>query len=407
MKKVLSLVLSVLMIAVVFGGCAQEYTVKVNKDGSCKITIFSAIPVETIEEMYAMENAASADTETEDVIDLETDDDLDVDDIADDDLLDYEGEDLETNDYDEEILEEDPMAEFKDMEIQKVNGKDCYVEETTEKFSSTKKANKYMLEGTEDNGSYFEKFKLTTKGFTATILEDMEDSAAIYGDDFVLTLNIKMPYIITKTNGTLSDNKKTVTFDLTKGGEIYAYTTKSSKSAKIYFKKDYLKSNSSAYLNWNKVKGAEKYKVQYKISSAKKWKSITTTKTKKTIKGLKAGKKYRFKVTAITDSKNYTSMKTSISTLKKIEAKVKSKTDKSIKLTWKKDKNADGYIVYKKEAKSQEWKKIKTIKDSSTKTYNVKKLEEEKKYYFKVVSYSEENGKKIKSKGKAFAAKTY
>ncbi len=403
MKRVLSLGLVLLMIATVFCGCTQEYKVKVSKDGSCKITIMSAIPVETIEEMKALDEMAVEDDYMldEDYNNLEIDEDLelDFDDIEDEDYT----SDMATN----PTLSAEDFDEIEKLEVKKINGKDCYVEEITENFKSTKKASKYMLEGTEESGSYFEKFSLTTKGLSATIMEGMAESALLYGEDFSLKLKLTMPYLITKTNGTLSENKKTVTFDLTKGGKIYAYTTKSDKAAKIYFKKDYLKSNSSAYISWNKVSGAKKYKVQYKASDAKKWSSTTTTKTSKTIKGLKAGKKYSFKVTASTKSKSYTSQKTYISTLKKVEAKVKSKTDKSIKLSWKKDKNADGYIVYKKNSKKADWKAIKTIKKNSTVTYNVKKLKSEKKYYFKVVSYSTENGKKVKSSCKSLTAKTY
>ncbi len=365
MKKLVSLALILLMIVAMFCGCTQEYKVTVNKDGSCKIKMITAIPVESIEEMKA--------------------------------LGEMEGSQEGELDY----------SEVEKLEIKKINGKDCYVEEISEKFSSTKKANKFMLEGSEDTGSYFEKFALSTDGLSATIMEGMEERAMIYGEDFSVKLQVTFPYIITKTNGKLSTNKKTATFDVIKGGKIYAYTTKSSKGAKIYFKENYLKSNTSAYLSWNKVSGAKKYKIEYKADNAKKWSAVTTTKTSKTVKGLKAGKKYSFKVTALTKSKKYTSQKVTISTLKKVGVKAKSKTDKSIKLSWKKDSAADGYVVYMKSSKKADWKKIKTIKKDSTVTYNVKGLKGEKTYYFKVISYKAVNGKKIKSSYKTLSAKTY
>lgn len=429
MKKVVSLTLALIMIVAVFCGCSQEYTVKVSKDGSCKIKVVSAIPVETIEEMKALSEMPSDDILSEDSfddlyteeipeLDIDTDAvpelDIDTETIPELDMNELPEFDLDEEDLDMDLdmgaspsISEDDFSEIEKLPIKKVNGKDCYIEEINKKFSSTKKANKFMLEGTDEVGSYFTKFNLTTKDLSATIMDGMKESALIYGEDFTVKLKITMPYLITKTNGTLSENKKTVTFDLMKGGKIYAYTEKSSKSAKIYFKKDYLKSNSSAYLSWNKVKGAKKYKIEYKASDAKKWNSATTTKTAKTIKGLKAGKKYSFKVTAVTKSDKFTSQKTSITTLKKVAVKVKSKTDKSIKLSWKKDKTADGYIVYKKNSKKADWKKLTTIKKDSTVTYNVKGLKTEKKYYFKVVSYKKANGKTIKSTYSTLTAKTY
>ena len=133
---------------------------------------------------------------------------------------------------------------------------------------------------------------------------------------------------------------------------------------------------------------------------------IIIRKTSKTIKKLKAGKKYTFKVTAIKDGKKYTSIKTYVNTLKKVEASAKAKTNNTVKIGWKKNTKADGYIIYKKINKTDEWQKVKTIKSPYTKEYTVKKLEPGTKYYFKVVSYSNENGKKVKSSGKAFTAKT-
>lgn len=387
MKKILSLVLAITTIAMVFCGCAEEYTVKVSKNGKTKVSIFTSIPVETIEEMQQMD--VPDDMGDSDNLDLE----------ADYMTPSYNEEDAMIPSYDEEALE--------DMEIKVVDGVECYVSEENKSFSSTKKANKYMLkEYGEDAVGYFKTFKVTTKEFNATMVEDFADAISLYGDEYKIKLNITLPYVITKTNGTLSDNKKTVTFDLTKDKKLYAYTTKSKKSAKVYFKKDYLKSNSSAYISWNKVKGANKYKLQYKASDAKKWKSVTTTKTSKTIKKLKAGKKYTFKVTAIKDGKKYTSIKTYVNTLKKVEASVKAKTKSTVKISWKKNTKADGYIIYKKINKKDEWQKVKTIKSPYTKEYTVKKLKSGTKYYFKVVSYSNENGKKVKSSGKAFTAKT-
>ena len=335
--------------ATLFCGCTQEMKVKVNESGSCTVGIMVAIPVETMEEMIAA------------------------------------GESYDTD----------------EMTIKTVNGKKCYVEEETKKFSTLKKANAYMK---SDEIGLFSKFSLGKTGFSGTLIEGTKESMEMYGEDLILKLRITLPYLITYTNGSLSADKKTATFDLAKIEKPYAYTKYSDKSKVVYFNKEYLKSNSSAYLDWNTVKGATKYKVSYKASGDKNWKSVTTTKSAKTITGLKAGKKHYFKVTAITKSGNHTSMSTTVTTLKNVTAKVKSKTDKSIKLTWSKDSKATGYIVYRRTSKNGSWVKVNSTK---TNTYNVTKLKGEKTYYFKVVAYTKVNGNVIKSSGKVLTAKTY
>ncbi|MBQ4119288.1 MAG: fibronectin type III domain-containing protein [Clostridia bacterium] len=406
MKRILSLVLAVVMVAVLMCGCSEEYAVKVSKNGKTKITVISAIPVEVIEDMKNPQvsegengEVSMAPSMSEDAL-YESDTPILEDTIIEDDsYLEYNSEDDLYGGYSEDSLE--------DMEIKTINGVECYVGEETESFSSTTKANKHMLkEYGEDGAGYFKSFKVTTKQFTATMTPDINGVAALMGGGCDLYLSITLPYTITKTNGVLSDDKKTVRFDILKDEKIYAYTTKSDKGNKIYFKKDYLKSNSSVYLSWNSVKGAKNYKVQYKVSSADKWKSVTTKKTSITIKDLKAGKKYSFKVTATTKSKKYTSITTTETTLKKVTATVKSKTKDSVKLTWKKNTNADGYKIYQKTSKSGSWKTVKTVKDPYTTTYTVKKLKSNKNYYFKVVSYSKENGKTVKSSGETVKAKT-
>lgn len=386
MKRILSLVLAVVMVAVLFCGCSTEYSAKVSKNGKTKITVKVAIPVETIEEMKNFDTSVD---DSEQVEDFDSEDYLDEDYSMDDMYGDYDMEDLE------------------DMEVEVIDGVEYYVEKETESFSSTKKANKHMIEVYgKDAAGVFKKFNVTTKDFTATVMSSLSESAKLLGDDYKYTLKITLPYIITKTNGNLSDDKKTVEFDLLEANKLYAHTTKSDKTAKIYFKKDYLKSNSSVYLSWNKVKGAKNYKVEYKVTGGKKWSSLTTKKTSAIIKKLKEGKDYSFKVTAITKSKKHTSIITKETTLKKVSAVVKSKTKTTVNLSWKKNINADGYRIYQKASKSDNWKKIKTIKDPYTTKYTVKKLKSNKTYYFKVVSYIRENGKMIRSAGEAVKTKT-
>ena len=62
-------------------------------------------------------------------------------------------------------------------------------------------------------------------------------------------------------------------------------------------------------VKYTKAPGATAYKIQYKLSTASKWKTLkkSFTKAKATTKALKKGKKYTFRVRAITKigTKNY------------------------------------------------------------------------------------------------------
>lgn len=366
MKKLLALVLTAAMAVTIFSGCTQRQTLEIKKDGKCSIEIFASAPAKDVDDLLF----------------------------------------LGLNEQEKQAAKQEMLADSEnEMQIKNIDGEECYVIEIKEKFSSIKKLVKYVTEG--DGAGVFSKFDLTTKNFEAIVFEDAAsdefgDYADMYEDMDVEMENIftiTMPYKVNRTNGKLADDGKTVTFDLQKQKKIYA------SYYAIAFKKNYLKSNSSAFISWNKVKGAKKYKLEYKVSGTNKWKSTTTTKTEKTVKSLKAGKKYTFKVTAITADKNYTSNNVSLYTLKKSTSKVKTKTAKSVKLSWNKNSNGDGYIVYRKTA-SGKWKSVKTIKNASTTSYTVKGLKSGTKYSFKVAAYSTQNGKKVLSPTKAVSTKT-
>ena len=69
-------------------------------------------------------------------------------------------------------------------------------------------------------------------------------------------------------------------------------------------------------VTYKKVKNAKKYKIYYKLKTAKKWKSVTIKGTKKTFKKLKKGKKYQVKVVAINGKYKSKASKTKTVTIK-------------------------------------------------------------------------------------------
>ncbi len=79
-----------------------------------------------------------------------------------------------------------------------------------------------------------------------------------------------------------------------------------------------------------------------------------------------------------------------------VKAKAASASTTSIKLTWKKASNADGYQVLVKTAPSKSWKTVKTLKGGKTTSWLHKKLKTNQYYYYKVVAYRTQNGKLVK-----------
>ena len=67
--------------------------------------------------------------------------------------------------------------------------------------------------------------------------------------------------------------------------------------------------------------------------------------------------------------------------------------NKSVKLTWKKVKDTDGYIIYGARC-GKAMKKIKTIKGNTKTSYTQKKLKKGKYYKYMVVAYKNVDGKK-------------
>lgn len=76
---------------------------------------------------------------------------------------------------------------------------------------------------------------------------------------------------------------------------------------------------------------------------------------------------------------------------------------KSIKLTWKRVEDADGYVVMIKSG--NKWKTVKEMKNPKTTSYTYKKTVLSKKYSFAVKAYRIINGKKVYSKYKSVSKK--
>ena len=79
---------------------------------------------------------------------------------------------------------------------------------------------------------------------------------------------------------------------------------------------------------------------------------------------------------------------------KKLKAKV---VKKGVRLTWKKVKDADGYIIYRSYKKNRGYKKIATVKKGSIKVYLYKKAKKGKTAYYRIKAYRKNGSKKVLS----------
>ena len=170
-----------------------------------------------------------------------------------------------------------------------------------------------------------------------------------------------------------------------------------------------LKQNSSyktsIKLSWDKASYASGYRIYRSTSKDGDYKKVGelsgSTKTSFTDKKLSPGKTYYYKVRAyrkVGNSRDYGSYSSKLKASTKCNSPVitlsstSNKTNNStktgnVKVSWKKVTGAYGYAVYRADSKNGNYKRIKTIKSSSTLSYVDKNLKSGKTYYYKVNAY--------------------
>lgn len=168
-----------------------------------------------------------------------------------------------------------------------------------------------------------------------------------------------------------------------------------------------LKQNSSyktlVKLSWDKASYASGYRVYRATSKDGTYKRVAelsgSTNTNYTDKNLSPGKTYYYKVRAyrkVGSSRDYgtyssilkASTKCATPTIKVSSSSTttSSKTG-NIKISWNKISGAYGYAIYRADSKTGDYKRIKTIKSSSTLSTIDKDLKKGKIYYYKINAY--------------------
>lgn len=183
--------------------------------------------------------------------------------------------------------------------------------------------------------------------------------------------------------------------------------------------------SSSIKLSWSSTYGATGYTVYYKSSSAKSWKEYkSTTSTSCTVKKLKSGTKWQFRIRAYVeaDGKRYSPnsdtvkaatspKKTSITKVSRLSKKKNySGTYYRAKVKWKKVSGASSYKLYYRQAGSSYKTFYKEVKKTSAtvQIYRSRYIRGSKKYTFYVVPTIKYNGRTYEgacSKGKKYTLK--
>ncbi|MBQ4529664.1 MAG: fibronectin type III domain-containing protein [Lachnospiraceae bacterium] len=167
----------------------------------------------------------------------------------------------------------------------------------------------------------------------------------------------------------------------------------------------------SVSLGWEASEGATGYAIYRHDSKQNTWVNIAkVTDTSYVDSGLIADTEYQYKVSAYMSDKDeiYEGEHTNVLIMKTqkapeteksfIEKKIENfKISKNyttkVKLSWTKEKEAQGYEIY--QYKSKKWKRIATLKNASVKSTTIKKLKSGTSYKFRICAFKKENGKTI------------
>lgn len=269
MKKVFSILISVIIAIVALTGCMQEKMgITINADGSATVNATIKIQKEYYDSQYSTSG----------------------------------------NDLIEEIKQESPNAAIKEYE-ETIKGETYKCFDVSESYSSIAKVKKELF-NSATSLFLFTSGTISKTKFVAEIGDNTDDTMTLSKNDMKeiqdlvkLTFSVTFPQKIVYTNGKLSKDKKTATWNLIKlidGATLSAYTNKkeikSSPVSGLTAKKDGQKTN----IKWKKAYKVSGYQIRLGtnkgLSKNKKTVNIKKNTSKATVKGLKSNKQYYAKI---------------------------------------------------------------------------------------------------------------
>ena len=167
--------------------------------------------------------------------------------------------------------------------------------------------------------------------------------------------------------------------------------------------KSYERTTTTLKLKWAKVSGASGYEVFKYDEDKKEYVKIGSTTSKRylTVKKLKSGATYKFKVRAYKKINgvivygDFGAVREAVTTPGKATIAKVTAAKKSATVTWKTVANASGYRVFYTTDKDFDYASSKMVKDAKATSKTIKKLKSGKRYYFKVRAYKTFKSKNI------------
>lgn len=162
----------------------------------------------------------------------------------------------------------------------------------------------------------------------------------------------------------------------------------------------YSRTATTVTLKWNKVQGANGYRVYIYNKDSKEYEALATiSKTSYKVAGLNANTSYKFAVRAYAKTVSGNEWaddyeKLTVRTLPQTPTLYVSSDDGDVIFNLSKVQGATGYVVYWSDSKNGQYKKLAAIKTTSAES---SKFDTGKTYYFKVRAYTKTSGGNIYS----------
>lgn len=178
-------------------------------------------------------------------------------------------------------------------------------------------------------------------------------------------------------------------------GQIFDYNVTAQKKPSKVPLGEIKNSESSVYLSWDKVAGADAYRVYRRIYGEDDW-TLVTVQIKQGVCSIydatvKNNKKYQYTVKAVNEAGIGASSGTRL-TIKYVEAPEITglvNNTAGVKITWKKVNYADRYYLYRFNDTERKWERIKRISGNKTFSYVDEDVKSGNRYYYKVRAYND------------------